>query len=153
MIQFISHGNIGNVDARKRIDGGGFLYGLGIVKIEALGQKINWNSGNQITTEINHEIDDTGIGVLIKLRYGTKPLTEKTNAYFQANCEIAIATDVGYMLKAGYETGFLIRLSENFVARPYIGGYFWPTGDLNSDFGGFSTDFGHSTGFQMDLRW
>jgi hypothetical protein len=154
-----STGNIGMVKPDKTISGFGFEYSIGAVRLEQYGVK--YDDYNPSRAEIDYELESYGMGVMIKLRYGTMPITNSTNLYFQANAG-GIATGEGGMLQCGYELGFLSKLTDSFVLRTYAGGYFWPIsnwGDAYSDngekkiFGGIETDYGYMLGLQLYYVW
>ena len=97
-------------------------------------------------------VEGYGLGVRLAVRYGTKPITSSTLAYVQANGEVA-GTGIGCILKGGYEVGLLIQVTKKGIVRPYVGGYFWPMMDWETDFSGIETDAGYSAGLQFELLW
>ncbi len=150
-------GNIGMIDTQKSTEGTGFIYGIGIARMESLGGKEEYASSSDNSPE-RCEIDETlegyGLGATIKLRYGTMILTDITNLYLQGNADVIAVTEVGGMLKGGYEVGLLIKPWENIVIRPYVGGYIWLLTSWGGyEFGGVTSDLGYSGGLQIAFRW
>lgn len=144
-------GSIGRARAGKPYEGGGFSYSIGLVRLELEGVEVEWGSSGVTRGELG-TLEDYGFGVRLAVRYGTKPITSSTLAYVQANGEVA-ATGIGGILKGGYEVGLLIQVTETGIVRPYVGGYFWPMMDWETDFSGIETDAGYSAGLQFELLW
>lgn len=130
-----------------------FRSGIGLAHLEFLGSREEWGSNGPPTkVTVEEKVDGYGIVVYVEGIYGAIKLSPGSYAYAGCHAE-AIATGIGGMIKGGYEVGLCFEPSENMRVRPYVGGYFWPISNWESDFGAIETNFGYSFGLQLEYVW
>jgi len=137
-------------EAEKRLRGNWeSIYAIGMGKMTFSGyetQKGYYHTG-WIDKIFLMEETSYGLAVRIRMKKNAKYYT------FAVVGDIIATLGGGGMEKTGYEFGLNIKVDENKLIRPFVGGYFWLITGYGVDFETIDTTLGYTVGLEFDWSW